>query len=82
MAGLLCETQYERKDLYSAKSCLRSKGGIVIIYYASRVKRVMRCNISSATPNDTAPSMSCVWDTVQSSEGEDIGRPRTYSRVR
>ena len=51
-------------------------------YHARSSKRVVRSNITPATSNDTTPAMSCIWDTVLSSEGGNTGKPRTYIRFR
>jgi len=53
-----------------------------ICYRASSVKHVMRCKVSSAASDDTAPAMSCIWDTVPSPDRQDTERPRTYIRSR
>jgi len=86
VTGLSCEIQYEEHGHYPGRSCLQSRRGIVIIcgvyYYASSSKRVVRSNISSATSNGTAPAISCIWDIVLLSEGQDTGKPRTYIRFR
>ena len=47
---------------------------------STSIKHVMRCRIPSTTSNDAAAAISCIWDTVLSSEGQDTGRPRTYIR--
>jgi len=47
---------------------------------STSIKHVMRCKVSSAASNDTAPTISCVWDNAQLSECQDTVRSRTYIR--
>jgi len=51
-------------------------------YDASSGERIVRPNVTSTTSNDTAPAVSSIWDTNGFLEGQDTGKPRTYSRFR
>jgi len=51
-----------------------------ICYRTSSVERIVRCKVTSTTSNGTAPTMSCIWNTVPSPKGQDAGRSRTYIR--